>query len=602
MRHLALVLVVLTPLAAASQTMRPDAAPAAGTLRPTVGDEASALTVPLRAEADSGVDGCVGFVAPAAPDAVVEWGGGDLRIWGRAAFDATLLVARPDGAWACNDDAEGTAPAVEIEGAPAGRYAVWLGAFSRDPAETAAMLYAGTPPPPPVLGTDASPRAGVLDVRGGFEDAQGLLEVSVDAGGVDAAAAVDLSGGDVDGLCTGYLDAARPTAGVSFTDAAAGTGLLAIEALSPDDDLVLLVQAPDGSTYCNDDDGGPDPRVVVEDPADGLYLVWVGTFGAPIGTVPATLVIAETAPDAEAFIEEPFQAAPFSDGAYTPLDLSLAPRYTLTLRPSDASQETAATVQPTLVNPVRGDLCYGYIESAPTAGIRLEGEGPVALTATSETDLVLLVQTPDGGWFCSDDADGLNPGVQIDEPASGLYKVWAGSYADGGDPAAVVVAATRGELVVSTPMAEPLTPDVEPQSEGAYDGTAIRPEGASTTIESLPATVVVEAGGPVLNPVAGPACAGFVGERPTAALTAGGDLTIEAEADDDTDLTLVVRTADGAWFCSDDARGTAPTVRITGAPAGVHAIWVGTFSRRSAPPQATLTVTAPPPPPPTPRD
>lgn len=586
----------LFPLAASAQ-MQTTAAPLAGTLQASASGEPASVTFDARADVESGVDGCVGFFDPSAPDAVVEWSGGDLRIWGRAGFDATLAVATPSGAWECNDDADGTAPAVELMDAEAGRYVVWLGSFSPNPFDAAATLYAGMPPPPPVLDASVRPSAGVIEAVGGFEAAQGAIEVSVTAGGPDAAASLDLS--DVPNgaaFCTGYIDAGAPTASVDF-DASGGTGTLAIGASSLDTDLVLVVQGPDGSVYCDDDTNGSDPLVAVDGPEAGVYTAWVGTFGAVVDPVPATLVVSETAPEGFDdfdidFGDGDFGPTPFSEGTYTPLDLSLAPQTTMTLSGDEVSAE--ASVRPSFLNPVQGDVCMGYIEDAPTAGLSIEGDGPVAITASSEQDLVMLVQTPSGGWFCSDDANGLDPGVQIDDPEAGVYKVWAGTFGaftEDGDAVDVEVAAARGELEVSGGnFGGGFGPNVEPQSEGTYDGTEIRPGSAQVTADALPASVQVAAGGSVLNPVEGEACSGFVSERPTAELTAGGILTISAEPGDDTDLTLVLRTSEGAWVCSDDADGMNPQIRVEDAPQGTHSVWVGTFSRRTTPPNATLTV------------
>lgn len=597
-RRLSALFLLAVPLGPVyAQSMQPDASPASGTLRVSASDAPASLPIDVRAEAESGVAGCVGYVAPSAPDAVVEWGGGDLRIWGRAGFDATLLVARPDGTWACNDDADGTAPAVEIAGASAGRYAVWIGSFMIDPVETAATVYAGAPPPPPVLDASARPASGVLAAAGGFEAAQGAIEVNVDAGGSDAASSLDLSQTpDPPGYCSGYIDADRPTAGVSFT-AAGGTGTLTIGASAVDVDLVLVVQGPDGTVSCNDDANGTDPLVVVDDPRDGAYTAWVGTFGAAAGPVPATLVVSETAPEFDyedvigdgEIIDEPFGPTPFSEGTYTTFDLSLTPRERLTLDADRVS--TTTTVKVALPNPVDGDVCSGYVENAPTVGLTLQGDGPISVTATSDDDLVLLMQTPSGRWFCSDDADGLNPGVQVDDPEAGVYKVWAGTFTDMEADIDVEVVAERGELVVSGGNFG-FTPDVAPQSEGAYDGTEIRPGAPQMMVsDALPASVTVEAGGPVLNPVEGEACSGFVSERPTAEMAVEGAVEITADPTDDTDLTLVVRTADGAWTCSDDADGQAPRVQLFDAPGGTVSVWVGTFSRRTNRPEAVLTVT-----------
>ena len=572
------LLAALLAAPAAAQPMAVGAPPVTETLALGETDRGSA-SFDARALALSGVDGCVGYVGPSAPDVAVEWGGGDLRVWVQAAFDATLLVHGPDGAWTCNDDAVGTSPVVDLADAPAGRYAVWLGAFSPDPVEPRATLYAGAPPPVPVLDAAAAPLAGAVTASGGFEAQQGMIEMAVEAGGPDRADALD-------GVpfCTGFLDAARPTAAADYT-ASGGTGALVVRASALDDDLVLLVRSPSGEVLCNDDFEGSDPLVEFSDPEDGRYVVWVGTFGARPEPVAATLVVSETSVFEGDIFGDDFQSAPYSEGTYTALDVTSTPGRRLQLGDERASVE--ATVEAPTANPVQGPSCLGSIEPSPTVGATLAGAGPVSITATGDVDLVLVVQTPGGTWYCSDDANGLNPGVQIDAPADGLYRIWAGTFGDLGEPVPVTITVARGELEVSSPGAGPPPVVVEPQSEGTYEGTAIRPGQPAVTV-GMGASERVTPGGPVLNPVDGPACGGFVSERPTAAFEGGASIDVRAAAT--VDLTLVVRAPDGTWYCSDDAEGTDPRVRAYGHGPGTFSVWVGTFSRLESPSGATLTV------------
>jgi hypothetical protein len=601
MRPLAVLAVLVAPLAAA-QPMQPDAAPVAGALRASASGDPAEVAFDVRADVLSPVDGCPGYVAPAAPDAVVDWAGGDLRVWVRAPFDATLLVAGPDGAWSCNDDAEGTSPVVQIDGAAPGRYAVWLGSFSPGPAETRSTLYAGAPPPAPALDADAAPAAGTIGAAGGFEAARGGIEVTVDAGGPDPAGDLDLSG--VPGpapFCVGYIDASRPTVAVEY-EPGGGTGTFAVSAYAFDADLTLVVRGPDGAVACNDDFDGTDPTVAYADAEGGRYAVWVGTFGAPTGPVSATVVLSEGEPevfemfDDDEIYDDP--AEPYSEGTYLPLDLDAAPAARLAL---DGDETVTATVpiRPAGPNPVRGPACAGSVEPAPSAGVTVSGGGPVAITASADVDLVLLVRTPSGAWYCSDDADGLDPGVQIDAPEDGLYTVWAGTFIEAADPVDVEVAVARGGLAVSADdRPDPFGP--ASQSSGTYDGDALGPgPGAITLDVEGVSEATVPAGGPVLNPVEGDACTGFVTAEPTATVRAGGPFEVAASAGGD-DLTLLVRAADGTWTCSDDADGTDPRITVDAPEPGAYDVWVGTFSRRDVAPEVSLEVHAVPPPPPAP--
>lgn len=76
--------------------------------------------------------------------------------------------------------------------------------------------------------------------------------------------------------------------------------------------------------------------------------------------------------------------------------------------------------------------CRGYISNAPdvrlvfTAGSSL----PLIISANSSADTTLVVNAPDGTWYCDDDGgnEGLNPSVRFNRPMSGRYEIWVGTY------------------------------------------------------------------------------------------------------------------------------------------------------------------------------
>jgi hypothetical protein len=43
-------------------------------------------------------------------------------------------------------------------------------------------------------------------------------------------------------------------------------------------------------------------------------------------------------------------------------------------------------------------------------------------------DAVLLVNAPDGTWYYSDDYRGSNPAITFNNPQTGLYDIWIGTY------------------------------------------------------------------------------------------------------------------------------------------------------------------------------
>jgi len=127
--------------------MARDGSPASGTLTYS-GGPAARVDVEAGGPAPNPVVGigCAGYLDPARPTAVLEFGGGsNLAVWAISDADATIVVGLPDGGWICNDDYQSLNPAVVIESAAAGRYPVWVGTF-RDDESAAATLFAGPEP------------------------------------------------------------------------------------------------------------------------------------------------------------------------------------------------------------------------------------------------------------------------------------------------------------------------------------------------------------------------------------------------------------------------------------------------------------------------
>ena len=105
-----------------------------------------------------------------------------------------------------------------------------------------------------------------------------------------------MAGGDVwlDGElgsdCLGYVNAAQADVVLDYV---AGDWPLYIYAES-DEDTTLIVRAPDGEWYCNDDDRGLDPGLAFGAPESGRYAIWVGTYNQV--TARTTLSISELQP------------------------------------------------------------------------------------------------------------------------------------------------------------------------------------------------------------------------------------------------------------------------------------------------------------------
>ena len=595
-RALCFALVLALAPAALAQSMRTDARPAGGVLSP--GDGTLDASIRVRATAEVPVDNCYGYVDPSAPDLVVDWEGGDLEVSVQGDFDPTLAVYTASGQWVCDDDTDRLLPVIALNDAPAGRYAVWVGSFAPGAGETARVV-AGARPPRPTLDAGAAALAGTIRATEGFE-ARGVIEVAVRAGGTDSAERIDLEGRLApEDVCTGFFDAAQPTATVAYD----GAGELGLSATSADADLVMMVLAPDGTVRCNDDFDSTDPALGFAPAASGDYAVWVGTFGVHDGPVAATLLVSEAAPvpydDFEDFLMEE-DYGPYSEGSYAALDLEATPASRV--RADDGSGGSAeVSFRPQALNPVNGAACVGHVDLAPTAAIELSGDGPFALTASSDDDLTLTVRTPSGRWFCSDDADGLDPGIQIDAPEAGTYLAWVGAFGEREAAVTATLTAAPGELALSD-LRFSSAYDGPTQSDAAYDGADLGGAPLATVaFDGIDVVQEVQAGGALLNPVVGPACGGFVDARPTLSVEADGPFEVAASGDED--LTLTVLSPDGSWVCSDDADGTDPRATVSG-EAGTYSVWVGTYYRRTAPASALVSFSpaAPPVPPPPPSD
>lgn len=78
-----------------------------------------------------------------------------------------------------------------------------------------------------------------------------------------------------------------------------------------------------------------------------------------------------------------------------------------------------------------GNNCVGMIANAPDYRVTFQaGQLPLTISATSQTDTTLVINGPDGRWYCNDDGgnNGLNPSLVFRRPASGQYDVWVGTY------------------------------------------------------------------------------------------------------------------------------------------------------------------------------
>lgn len=77
--------------------------------------------------------------------------------------------------------------------------------------------------------------------------------------------------------------------------------------------------------------------------------------------------------------------------------------------------------------------CRGFISNAPDFELTYRaGEWPLILTVAASADTTLVVNGPDGRWYCDDDSgEGSNPLIRFGNPQGGTYDIWIGTYSGG---------------------------------------------------------------------------------------------------------------------------------------------------------------------------
>tara|TARA_R110000868_G_scaffold2384_5_gene17645 strand:- start:4229 stop:4843 length:615 start_codon:yes stop_codon:yes gene_type:complete len=84
--------------------------------------------------------------------------------------------------------------------------------------------------------------------------------------------------------------------------------------------------------------------------------------------------------------------------------------------------------------------CAGMIANAPDFRLNYGGGGSqVFIGVNSAADTTLVVNAPDGGWYCNDDYNGLNPVVGGESPMAGQYDIWVGTYGADTAPATLFI-------------------------------------------------------------------------------------------------------------------------------------------------------------------
>ncbi|GAM98742.1 hypothetical protein U91I_02377 [alpha proteobacterium U9-1i] len=120
--------------------------------------------------------------------------------------------------------------------------------------------------------------------------------------------------------------------------------------------------------------------------------------------------------------------------------VAVAQNYSLNPTYGTANLTAGFTPDPYVVNVQSGgsvnaqslsSSCRGFIANAPDVRLNYtSGSLPLIISANSAADTTLVVNAPDGTWYCDDDSGnaGMNPMVRFNAPRSGQYDIWIGTY------------------------------------------------------------------------------------------------------------------------------------------------------------------------------
>ncbi|MFC4725985.1 hypothetical protein AB6B38_11425 [Glycocaulis abyssi] len=520
--------------------------------------------------------GCVGFITEDPTFILTYEDAGDvfdLMLSAASETDTTMSVRTPDGTVLCDDDSAGNlGPGITVESPASGAYEIWVGTYSAGAGypDTALhiseLAYSTANPFARTVNAEAPP-ATTLSLRAGFRNDPASIEVS--QGG-------DVRLGPLGTACVGFGSEA-PSARLTYR---AGRYQLYISTESERDGTIAVL-APDGSWHCDDDGAGSlDPGVTFAEPQSGDYLIWAGTF-SDIGEQTATLHVSEIG---YAGIDNSVDVSGTPhDGSYR-LEAGFSPNpFAMGVRVGGpVSAQLALASGHTVVE----GFCYGHMTREPTMRLTWTGNGePLYISAASDVDTLLLVNAPDGGWWCDDDsAGGVDPGLVIDDASSGVYDIYVATFSSDETSTATVYISETGWG------AEALSMRVD---------TTLEPRSGAVTIDpasvALPYEAELQAGGPLRAFQAGfqsnDYCVGHISREPSYIVnwTPDAPLPFTIYLDAERDTTLAVMTPDGSWRCDDDGSvGLNAGINFPAGEAGLYYVYAGTYGAQEAP--ATLYV------------
>jgi hypothetical protein len=393
--------------------------------------------------------------------------------------------------------------------------------------------------------------------------------VSVVSGG-----SVDVYAQNIGSGCTGYA-ATTPDFRIRWSGSAARLRIFFVA--DGGEDTTLIVNDAVGNWHCNDDHTGLDPLVELSNPAQGQMDIWVGSYGAD-DFVTGTLYVTELDYDPGDYTG----GSPQTDG----LDYTLSPNFGsvslnagFTPDPHEVGVTSGGSVDVYAQN--IGSGCTGYATSAPDYRIQWSGSASrlrIFFVADGGQDTTLIVNDAVGNWRCNDDHTGLDPLVELANPAQGQMDIWVGSY--GSD------AYVSGTLYVTELDYDPGDYTGGSQQTGGSLDFTLSPNYGSVNLEAGfwpdPHEVGITSGGSVdvYAQNIGSGCTGYATSSPDYRIQWSGSasrLRIFFVPTGGDDTTLIINDANANWHCNDDYSGLDPMIELSNPPQGQMDIWVGSY-------------------------
>ena len=81
--------------------------------------------------------------------------------------------------------------------------------------------------------------------------------------------------------------------------------------------------------------------------------------------------------------------------------------------------------------------CTGFISDDPDVRLTFSADDspnarPLFISVRSDEDTTLVINAPDGRYYCNDDGmNGVNPSIIFGPAQSGDYEIWVGSFTEG---------------------------------------------------------------------------------------------------------------------------------------------------------------------------